>query len=89
MIKTYHARRWTGTRFTATACGAPSFVDYGTTNAAKATCAACIALIAPVIAPEPIARKVSAQAGFEFGAQGQMFVAPMVKPAQVGMEFSL
>ena len=67
MIKTYHARRWTGTRFTATACGAPSYVDYGTTNTAKANCADCLALIAPVIAPEPIERKADPQSGFNFG----------------------
>ena len=53
--KTYHARRWTGTRFTATACGAPSFVDYGTTQRDRVNCRACLALLEPVAALEPVA----------------------------------
>ena len=72
-----HARRWTGTRFTATACGAPSFVDYGTTNPANVSCSACLALLEPVIAPEPVMRaepvtkkrkanEPKPQTGFEF-----------------------
>ena len=54
--KTYHAIRWTGTQFTATRCGAKTWSGDGlsTTNPARVTCAACLALLTPVAVVEPM-----------------------------------
>lgn len=67
-----HAIRWTVSAFTETRCGAKTWSGEGlsTNNRARVTCADCLALLKPVatvIVPEPIARKVAAQSGFEFG----------------------
>ena len=60
-MKTYHHRQWLQTRFTEPLCGAPSFVDYGTTQRDRVTCSACLALLEPVAAPEPVEVAVRVQ----------------------------
>ena len=50
-MKTYHLYQWTGKRFTASACGVVSFVDYGTTNPARVSCERCRATIERVAEP--------------------------------------
>jgi hypothetical protein len=74
----YHAIQWTGTQFTATICGAPTWSGEGlsTTNRARVSCADCLAFLAPIVAPEPVepakvTRKktdvAKPQSGFNFG----------------------
>jgi hypothetical protein len=75
----YHAIQWTGSAFTATKCGAPTWSGEGlsTTNRARVTCADCLALLAPepveqtMPAPAKVMRKkadiAKPQTGFNFG----------------------
>lgn len=58
-MKTYHLVLYLPGAVSKFACGAPTYVDYGTTNPGKVTCEACAAYLAlrpaPLAAPEPVA----------------------------------
>ena len=60
-LPTYHHRQWLGTRFSEPSCGVVSWVDYGTTQRDKVSCSACLALLEPIAAPEPVAPAVRVQ----------------------------